>query len=282
MEAVAEEVVVAAASIKQQIPKLGVGLGYRTEIADELKQSQCDYLEIIPENYFEKNKLKQLFAEKSIVIPHGVDLSIASHSGIKKSHLSRLKMIIDILDPPYWSEHISFSSDVEINLGHLSPVPFDDTSIQIIESNLKEVRKHIKTPLILENITYDVKFDSQYSETDFINKLCEKTEVGLLLDVTNLFINSKNHDFNALKFLEELNPDNVIQFHIIGYEIKKGLYVDTHGQAIQEDLWELYKVALNLLKPNGVIIEWDNNFPHDFGVIKSELAKAQELFFDQV
>ena len=44
----------------------------------------------------------------------------------------------------------------DIEIGHLSPVPFNKESLKVLSENIKELKEEIKIPLILENITYTI------------------------------------------------------------------------------------------------------------------------------
>jgi len=75
----------------------------------------------------------------------------------------------------------------------------------------------IRSPLILENITSHLPLRGDMEEVEFINAICEKAKCGLLLDVTNLLVNAKNHHYDPLEWLEKINPLHIRQLHIVGY-----------------------------------------------------------------
>src|ERR1051326_3665316 len=82
-----------------------------------------------------------------------------------------------------------------------------------------------------------VEFNSSISSD--LNDLCAQANCGLLLDVTNLFINSKNHRFDPLRWLHELEPGPIQQLHIVGYSRQGDRYTDDHSQSVQDELLEL-------------------------------------------
>ena len=238
--------------------------------------------EIVPENYIGSRHSLKIIKDLSrdfIIIPHAVDFSLGSVQKPDRSLIDGLAKIISQTKPAYWSEHISFSKTGAHDIGHLSPVPFNENMLEVLCENIDHVKKHISCPLILENITYSILFkNGVMQEVEFLNRLHKRTQCGLLLDVTNLFINSKNHGFDAFSFIDELNADAIAQLHIIGYEYRNGTYFDTHGEIIQDDLWDLYRYILEKTQVNGVIIEWDRNFPDNFEVIMDQLRKARSIW----
>lgn len=96
----------------------------------------------------------------------------------------------------------------------------------------QEVSERCGKPLILENISSHLLLTGEMSETDFLNRLCERAGGGLLLDVTNLFINSKNFGFNSSTCLHELDPQHIVQLHVVGYSVRDGQWEDFHAEPI--------------------------------------------------
>lgn len=96
---------------------------------------------------------------------------------------------------------------------------------------------------------------------EFLNRLCEKADCGILLDVTNLYINSKNHGFDPRTWLNELNPERIVQLHVVGYSVRAGRWEDLHSEPIQDDLLGLIREVLAYAPVRAIIIERDSNFP---------------------
>ena len=114
------------------------------------------------------------------------------------------------------------------------------------------------------------------SEAEFLNELCEQADCGLLLDVTNLFINSNNHGFDAIKWLTEIDPVRITQLHVDGYATKNGRWKDNHTEAIQDEIFELVYEVLQRANLQAIIIERDDEFPST-DVIAQELCRLREL-----
>jgi len=109
-----------------------------------------------------------------------------------------------------------------------------------------------------------------------LNGLCERAGCGLLLDLTNLFINSRNHGFDALKWLQEIEPGRIQQMHIVGYSHAAGRYTDSHAAPIQEELIELARAVVRHAPVQAVILERDEDFP-DVAGLETEITKLKRI-----
>ena len=157
-------------------------------------------------------RVLELLEEHFTLIPHAINLSLGSSEGVDPDYLEKLAKLIERLDPPWWSEHISFSRAGGIDIGHLSPLPFSEEAVEVLCRNIKKVKCRISTPLILENISYLVDVPGGViSEDEFLVQVLEQTDCGMLLDVMNLYANSVNHGYDPYSFLERLPLERIVQ-----------------------------------------------------------------------
>ena len=266
-----------------QLPTLGVGLGFREPFRGELflHQREVDFLEITADHYLdatpEKNRELDLLAEHFTLIPHALNLSLGSAEGLDATYLSKLAKLINRLDPPWWSEHLSFTRAGGIDIGHLAPLPFSREAIQIIERNIAEARRRISAPLILENITYMLSLPgAEMGEAQFVAEVAERTDCGLLLDVTNLHINASNHGYDTLTYLKSLPLERVVQLHFVGGHKHQDLLIDSHSEPTPKEVWALVERVVTLAPVKGMILERDENLP-PFADLLRELDRARYL-----
>ena len=269
------------------LPSLGVGIGFREPFRSELflSQDKVDFLEIVADHYLDASKEKRreldLLSNHFSIIPHALDLSLGSAEGIDETYLNQLAELIGYLQPPWWSEHIAFTKAGGISLGHLSPLPYTRESIETLCHNIEKVKRHIETPLILENITHTVEFPfSEMDEAAFLTEVLERTDCGMLLDVTNLYTNSKNHEFDAFEFFERLPLDRIVQMHFAGGHWHQGTLIDSHSQPTPPDVWSLMERILGRVSVNGVILERDKNLP-PFQSLVEELGQMRQIGEEQ-
>ena len=265
------------------LPILGVGMGYRDPLRNEILQhpDEIDFLEITADHFLQSSNPRWLFLDdlrsRHTLIPHGLNLSLGSAEGLNREYLNELADLVHRVKPPWWSEHIAFTKAGGIEIGHLSPLPFNRESIETFCDNIFEAQDRIETPLILENITQTVDLHwHEMEESKFLGELLDRTGCGLLLDVTNLFINSKNHGYDPIEFLKTVPAERIIQLHFVGGMMKEGKWIDNHSQNTQDDIFQLIDSVLRYASVKGVILERDANFP-PFTTITEELERARDL-----
>ena len=142
---------------------LGV-LGFWEPFLSEvfLHAGEIDFLEIIADHYFDPTRRKaeelELLAAHFPLVPHGLDLSLGSAEGLDEEYVRRMAALVNQLNPPWWSEHIAFTRAGGVEIGHLSPVPFTWEALEVLARNIRTVQARIAAPLILENITYTLRW----------------------------------------------------------------------------------------------------------------------------
>lgn len=263
--------------------KLGVGLGFRPNFRGELflNQDKVDFLEITADHYIDSNPQKleelKLLKQHFPLIPHGLNLSLGSAEGVDEVYLEKFAALVENVQPEWCSDHICFTKSGGVDIGHLSPVPFTSEAVNVLLRNIKRVKSVIKTPLILENITYTFRYpNAEMTETEFLRRVLEESDCGLLLDVTNLYINSVNHKLDWRVFLDELPMERVVQLHFVGGQQHGDLLIDSHSQQTQAEIWEVFQEVCARADVKGAILERDENFP-PFEMLVEELEIARKI-----
>jgi uncharacterized protein (UPF0276 family) len=266
-----------------RIKKPGVGIGFRERLKAGLflNQAEVDVLEITADHYLDagEKKLRELDLLKDHfpLIPHSLDLSLGSAEGIDPEYLEKLALLVEKVQPEWFSDHICFTRSGGTKIGHLAPVPYTHEALKVFVRNIKEVKDRIKTPLILENITYMMRFpSSEMTEAEFIGRLLDETGCGLLLDVTNLYINSRNFGFDWRRFLDDLPMERVVQLHFVGSHKHNGRLIDAHADATQNEIWNVFREVCVRSNIKGAVLERDENFP-DFAELLGEIGTAKEI-----
>lgn len=268
----------------QNVTNLGVGIGFREPFRADvfLNSEKIDFLEITADHYFDANKNKlaelELLNEHFPLIPHGLDLSLGSAEGIDESYLEKFAALVEFIQPEWFSDHLCFTRSGGISIGHLAPVPHTYEALKVFTRNIETVKKRINKPLILENITRMINFPStEMSEAEFITRILEETDCGLLLDVTNLYINSRNFDFCWQKFLDEIPLERVVQLHFVGLHEGEEMLIDGHSDKTQNEIWTVFEeVCRRCRNLKGAILERDANFPAFLEIVE-ELETARSI-----
>jgi len=267
----------------QQLPNLGIGIGFREPFRADLflHQDKIDFLEITADHYFDANPKKieelDLLNEHFPLIPHGLNLSLGSAEGIDESYLEKFAELVGKLNPAWFSDHLCYTKSNGVSIGHLAPVPYTNEAVKVFIRNITRVKDAIKTPFILENITYNVRFpSSEMSESQFITTILEETDCGLLLDITNLYINSTNFGIDWRTVLDELPLERVVQLHFVGTHRHGTRLIDAHANKTDDEIWEVFRAVCERANVKGAILERDENFP-PFAEILDEIETARSL-----
>lgn len=261
----------------------GVGASIRPEHFQHYSKNTPDFIkwfELLADNFFHYEALEQsfpfIFNKPSVL--HSVGLSIGSAEPLNKVYLEKIKKLDQQVHALHISDHLCWSSLNSQNSFDLLPLPYSKTSIDLVSDKIKEVEDVLSKPFLLENVSTYIKtpLDSM-PEHEFINSILEQTNAGLLLDVNNVFVNSKNHDFDPYTFIDELDGDKVKQVHLAGHKDFGTYLIDNHGDFVSNEVWNLYKHCLKKMGNIPTCIEWDTNIP-DFKTYVEESKKIEVLY----
>ena len=260
----------------------GVGVGVRMEFAQELldTERQVDWLEITPENWMVAGgKNAWLLAELSrrwTIVPHSVSFSIGGPDPLDEELLAQAFAVIEAVDPPFWSDHLSYSRVGGVYTHDLLPLPFTDEAASHVAERAASFRSRLEVPLLLENPTlYAIPPGSEMSECEFIGASLRASGCEMLLDVNNVYVNSLNHRYDARRFIDQLPLEKVRQIHLAGHTRKGQFVIDTHRGPVPEPVWDLYRYVLRRASsPIPTLIEWDVDIP-PLGVLIDEVERAR-------
>ena len=263
-------------------PYIGCGLGLRpTYYSDILNNSvDVDWFEIISENYMIPggNPLAMLerVREKYPLVMHGVSLSIASTDPVNLDYLEELKSLANRIEPMWISDHLAWTGIEGVNLHDLLPIPYTQEALNHIAEKIRTVQDYLERPILIENPSTYISFiESEMDEADFLNELCERENCSLILDINNIYVSAFNHNFDAVRYLNKIQPANVAQMHIAGHTNYGTHIIDTHDQSVCDDVWALMEIASKRFPNASPMLERDDNFP-PFIEIKSEFDKMRK------
>ncbi len=259
----------------------GIGLRpphYQTLLA---QPANVGFLEIHNENFFGAGgpPLRYLdkFREDYAISAHGVGLSLGSADQLNQAHLKKLRGLVDWLQPALVSDHLCWVGVNGRYLNDLLPIPYTEESLNHVASHVRQTQDYLGRQILVENVSSYLEFtDSTIPEWVFLREVAHQTGCGILLDVNNIYVNSVNHGFDALQYLDAMQGADIGEIHLAGFQDTGEILIDTHGAAVSDAVWKLYTVAIQHLGAIPTLIEWDTNIP-TLDVLLSEAQKANAV-----
>lgn len=268
------------------------GVGFKAQHLDGILKDpdSIGWLEIHAENYMGDGgrpiaQLRHL-RERFAISCHGVGLSIGAEGPLDADHLTRLKTLVDWLEPGLFSEHLAWSTHDSHFLNDLLPLPYTQATVDRVVDHIDQVQTTIGRQMLLENPSTYVAFaESDRSEIDFLREVAQRSGCGLLLDVNNVFVSATNQNYSPEGYIDAFPTELVGELHLGGHEqdaddFGATLLIDSHSRAVVDPVWALYEYTLAKSGPCPTLIEWDNDIP-DWSVLAAEAARADHLLSAQ-
>jgi len=206
---------------------------------------------------------------------HGVGMGLASSAPLSEPHLSELKKLCDAVQPAAVSEHLCWNAADGMVINDLLPFPYTLEALSHVARRVQQVQEKLGRQLLVENLSSYLSFaNSEMSEGDFLAELACRTGCGILFDVENLYVNTRNLGVDAAAFIKAMPPAAIKEYHLAGYSERDGCLVDTHDHAVYDEVWKLYEQVLRHIGPRPTLIEWDSDIPA-LPVLQGEAAQAQ-------
>ena len=143
---------------------------------------------------------------------------------------------------------------------------------------IRAARNYLGRPFLIENIAYYFKIPgNSMTEAQFILRVLELADCGMLLDVNNVYANCRNHGDDAYRFIEQMPAERVVELHLAGGQMRDDLYIDTHGHPVCAEVWGLLEYAVASKQPKAVILEREQNLTSIQATI-AEVRQARAIW----
>ncbi len=249
-------------------PVSGAGLGLRQDLTRQMREnppSQVDFIEVAPENWIRvggaRGKSLRFFTERYPLVCHGLSLSIGGPAPLDDAFLHDLKTFLDEHEAKVYTEHLSYCGDSG-QLYDLMPIPFTEEAVHYVAKRIRHVQDVLERRIGMENVSTYAAPAGEMSELEFLNAVIREADCGLHLDINNIFVNSINHGFDAREYLAGIPADRIMYAHIAGhYREDDDLRIDTHGEDILPEVWDLLDAAYERHGVFPTLLERDFNIP---------------------
>ncbi len=265
-------------------PHSSAGLGLRPPHVAEIAASRpkLGFLEVHAENYMAETlalgRLLKLRCDYPVSL-HGVALSLGSAEELDRVHLGRFKALIERVEPIMVSEHLAWSAIGGVYLNDLLPLPYTEESLDLFCRHVDEAQKALGLRLLIENPSSYLRYHhSSIPEAEFLTEVARRTGCGILCDVNNIYVSSKNFGFDPIAYLDALPIEAIGEIHLAGHHAAEDvdILIDDHGSRVANSVWDLHAAALQRFGPVPTLIEWDTNLPA-LEILLDEAQHAQEL-----
>jgi len=268
-----------------EAPFLGVGVGLRPThypaILERLEEGglEVDWLEAISENYLvpggRPKALLERIGDAVPLVLHGVSLNVGSVDPLDEGYLDELAALAERQRPRWLSDHLCWTGVAGHNLHDLVPLPYTEESVAHVVDRVRRVQDRLERRIALENVSSYLAFAADaMPEWEFLVRVAEGADCGILLDVNNVFVSAHNHGFAAESYLDAIPPGRVFQIHLAGHSESPPLLIDTHDHPVRDEVWALYEHALRRCGPVSTLIEWDDHIP-SWERLVAEAARAR-------
>jgi uncharacterized protein (UPF0276 family) len=265
----------------ENIPSLGIGIGLRPFHFPEIFSSwpPIDWFEIISEHFLDgarANQLEQILAHYPVVM-HGVTLAIGSSDPLDFVYLKQLKELARKTKTPWFSDHLAWGRLESSHYHDLLPLPFRKDVAEYVAERARIVQDFIEVPFALENVSSYASFTgAEMTEWEFYVSIAEKAGIGLMLDVNNVYVSSRNQGFDPEEYLNHIPLERVVQIHLAGHVDYGDYCLDTHDQRVRSEVWQLYAKVYPKTHCASTLLEWDDHYL-SFEETWKEALKAKEF-----
>jgi uncharacterized protein len=247
------------------------------------------WLEVHPENYLDRGSLcdeLEIIRQDHPLSFHRLGLPIGSSSGPDAARLSALLGLVQRFSPGLISDHLSWSPYGDAHSATLIPLPYTEESLAVVSRNVARSQDFLRRRLLLENPpTCWNCLQSPECESQFLAEVVRRTGCGVLLDINNIYVSSRNRGWSPslalARYLERIAKKHVAEIHLAGHAVYEGesgakVHIDDHGSPVAPEVWGLYEQAVATLGPKPTLIEWDVNLP-PLELLEIEAATAQSI-----
>ncbi|MCL4143007.1 UNVERIFIED_CONTAM: hypothetical protein GTU68_008273 [Idotea baltica] len=231
----------------------------------EVNPAQIQFMEVAPENWIgmggRLGKRFREYTERYDFVTHGLSLSIGGPTPLDLDFVKDIKKFMQQHNILKYTEHLTYCSD-QGHLYDLMPIPFTTEAVHYVAERIKQVQDILGQRIAMENASYYAAPGKEMEEIDFLKAVLEEADCELLLDVNNIYVNSVNHGYDPITFLQSLPKERITYSHIAGhYNEAEDLIVDTHGADVIDPVWTILDKAYETFGVFPTLLERDFNIP---------------------
>lgn len=259
---------------------IGVNLtsaGQINKFIPMIESRNIDYIEILIDNF--------LYCDPYSVLDTFNNIPVAFH--IMRSRFlerdyqelvqiaKKISMFINIIKPIYVSDHLAEFFLDNLPLPKNNELKYDEDKADIFKK-VKIWQDLLDSEILFEN--YPSLTNRGKSQPEFLYHLVKETSCGILFDISNAFIATKNLQLPASCWNPVLELSR--NFHVGGYSVLEGsdLLLDSHDQRISNGSKKYIKSISDANFPiNTITVEYDHNINYDLWC--DDIKEIQGILF---
>lgn len=160
--------------------------------------------------------------------------------GTRPPHPAQLAMLARTaarLDSPWVSEHLSVAGTPHRAAGFLLPPIQTDEGVEIAARNIRAFAAAIGRPVAVETgVAYFRRKPFEMPDGEFVRRVVEAADCGILLDLHNLYCNERNGRIVLDDFLARIPAERVWEIHLAGGLEMDGFWLDSHSGSMPDAL----------------------------------------------
>lgn len=275
--------------INCNLPCPAVGIAYSGYVPSLLKSypNLIDFVEVPFELLQHDPKVFELASQIPFIL-HCASLSVGGTISCSEKTLSDVKQWLNATKSPWLGEHLAFIAAGNnentlpntplYNVDYTVSPPMNEKVLERTVRNLEHYRKNLQSQVILENSPlYFSMPTSTLSQGEFFQELCARGDIGVLLDLSHLYISSQNMNFDPLAEIEKFPLEKVVEIHISGVDTKPGGYWDNHAEAAPDIIYQMLEHVLKFTTPRAVTLEYNWSLSFSTELLLDEIKKVRKV-----
>lgn len=284
---------------ERTLPALGVGMVYLPGLESLIweERGALTLLEVEPQTLWirsdsddgyrvDRQRVDRVRSLAESILLHSVGYPVGGHHRAEPKQIATLLLMIERLDPPWISEHLSFNrasgSAGDFPTGFLLPPLQTPAGIEAAVASVRHFARAVEIPVAIEpGVSYLRRRPEEMTDGRFVAAVAEQAPCGLVLDLHNAYTNARNRRQSVEEFLSEIPRERVWELHLAGGMEHAGFWLDAHCGAMPTPVVEFArKIVPTLPNLKAIVFEVLPEFVDSVGVptIRAQLDILRELW----
>ena len=202
-------------------------------------------------------QLLEAFSKENRLIGHGVYFSLFSGkwTPAQEQWLVHLEKMSNHFRFDHISEHFGFMTGEDFHKGAPMNIPFTSSTLEIGKDRLKRIYNSCRCPVGLENLAFSYSLDEVKKHGYFLDQLLEPVNGFIILDLHNIYCQSKNFNISSNDILELYPLERAREIHISGGSWERSAIMpekeirrDTHDESVPMEVFQLLSSTIEKCK----------------------------------